>query len=81
MWRKYSSIFSLLILSGLIGLNCYGRKQNGVLGIRMGTKIGKIEEIVASNKIVAYCLIVLLIQSLESIIVEELFVFGRIEDR
>ena len=47
----------------------------------MGTKIGNIEEIVASNKIVAYCLIVLFIQSLESIIVEELFVFGRIEDR
>ena len=47
----------------------------------MGTKIGNIEEVVASNKIVAYCLIVLLIQSLESIIVEELFVFGRIEDR
>ena len=68
-------------MSGLIGLNCFGRKQNGVLGIGMGTRIGKIEEIVAANKIVAYCLIVLLIQSLESIIVEELFVFGHIEDK
>lgn len=69
------------MLSAMFILHWNRRKSKRVLGLVFSVKLDNIEDIVAANKIVTMCLILLLVQSFESLLVEELFVFGHIEYR
>ena len=69
------------MLSAMFILYWNRRKSKRVLGLTFNLKLDNIEDLVAYNKIVTICLLLLLVQSLESLLVAELFVFGHIEYR
>ena len=62
-------------------LNSNGRKCKRSLGLSITSKLENVEDVVGANKIVTICLLVLLFQSLEALLVQELFMFGHIDYR